>query len=177
MLRERRQSSPYAGSADSDFNEPAMYGHPFDFEPEGSSDPDHVYAHELMSPGSAYSSATTAVGALSTPSGPATLSTNGSRSSSESRNADDVPELPSLQLRLLNLDPARDVGTGGFRHKRRHSENAVHFSQYSHATHKTHQHKRGASMGPRANCDQNPDDTYSDEECHVPADSEVEIGM
>ena len=48
MLRERRQSSPHASSADSGFYEPAMYGHPFGLR--SIDDGAYRYAHEQMSP-------------------------------------------------------------------------------------------------------------------------------
>ncbi|KAK5133690.1 hypothetical protein LTR08_007444 [Meristemomyces frigidus] len=164
MLRERRQSSPDAASADSGFYEPAMYGQPFHLGHEGFSDPNHVYAHEMMSPGSTYSSATNAAGAstLSTPVTPATEMSPGSE------KADDVPELLSSPIRPTKLGVAEDTGAGASGHRRRYSENAIQLIENRLATPQSHQHKRGTSVGP-SNCRQDREGVDGDRGRYVAA--------
>lgn len=110
MLRERRQSSPNASSAaDSGFCEPVMYAQPFGFE--GFSDPDHVYAHELMSV-STYSSGSEAP----------TLSERSKKSSLS--EGDRVSELFASSLSFAAKAGAKMAARPGT-HRRRYSENAV----------------------------------------------------
>ncbi|KAK5121401.1 hypothetical protein LTR85_005233 [Meristemomyces frigidus] len=150
MLRERRQSSPNASSADSGFYEPAMYAQPFDLE--GASDPNHVFAHELMSPGSTYSSHAEA--------------SAGSKKSSFSEG-DDLPELPNSPVSpsaRLGADIAKGTTTG---HRRRYSENAIQLIEDRLAAPRPQQ-QRGTSVGPAPRSKRNRDvEDRSFEERHV----------
>lgn len=130
MLRERRQSSPNASSADSGFYEPPMYGHPFGLE--GVRDPNHVFAHEMMSPGSTYSD----VQATAPQSKRSSLS-----------EKDDVPEMlhsPASPSARLGADITGVNSTG---HKRRYSENAIQLIE-TRLTAPRPQMQRGTSLGP-----------------------------
>lgn len=122
MLSERRQSSPYAPSADSGFHEPPIYGQPFVVDSGRYFDPDHIFAHEMMSPPIVYGR----------------VEASASQSSSISER-DDLPELfGSL------MSPATKLGANGpsSPHKRRYSE----FSIRVLTTPETVQ--RGSSVGP-----------------------------
>ncbi|KAK4544928.1 hypothetical protein LTR36_003833 [Oleoguttula mirabilis] len=150
MLRERRQSSPNAlSAADSGFHEPAMYGQPFGLL-EGASDANHVFAHELMSPGSTYSS--------SGGDDASALETR-SKKLSLSSEKDDVPELlhspvsPSAKLGADVAPGATSVGRG---HKRRYSENAIQLIENRLAAPRTQQ-QRGTSAGPVCRGNRNGD--------------------
>ena len=103
MLRERRQSSPHASSADSGFYEPAMYGHPFGLST--TNDSNHRYAHEQMSPH--------ALEFIPSP--------QRSKKSSLSEE-DDLPEIVSP------VSPTKlgaDVSAPSSPRRRRYSENAI----------------------------------------------------
>lgn len=137
MLRERRQSSPNASSADSGFYEPAMYGHPFPLVEEGASfDAEHVLAHEIMS-ASIYSPI---VQDSPTPG-------NRSKKSSLSEK-DELPELLSSPLMspakagAVESSPKAAVPS----HKRRYSENAIQLIESRLSVPWPQQ--RGTSVGP-----------------------------
>lgn len=126
MLRERRISSPAAGSADSGFYEPAVYGG----LPSGigeTDDPNHVYSHELMS-----SSSDSAAAGGSTASNKSSVS-----------EQDDVPDL------LAPVSPTKVTAEKPDRlHRRRYSENALHQAEGRRERFGTHQ--RGKSVEPRS---------------------------
>ncbi|KAF2772873.1 hypothetical protein EJ03DRAFT_172432 [Teratosphaeria nubilosa] len=130
MLRERRQSSPYAtgSSADSGLNEPPLYGQAFAFGAgvEPFADPDHIFAHELMSPTSTVSS----WNAETEPFTPGSRSHEASMSSTRGEARDNVSELveiPTSPTKVgadLPLSP-KSAGSGGSGHRRRFSEDAI----------------------------------------------------
>jgi len=130
MLRERRGSSPHGSSADSGFYEPAVtLG--IGLGLEAHNDPNHVYAHEIMS-ASTYSSAEP-----STPN-KSTLS-----------EKDDVPELPISPLSPTSPTKVGAEGTTTeLGHKRRYSENAIQLIESRLAVPYRPQLLKGTSVGP-----------------------------
>ncbi|KAH9834298.1 hypothetical protein Tdes44962_MAKER01955 [Teratosphaeria destructans] len=150
MLRERRPASPYAtgSSADSGFNEPPLSGQRFASGAgvEPSADPEHVFAHELMSPTSTSSS----WNAETEPFTPGSRSHGASMSSTRGEGRDRVPELveiPSSPTRVgadLPVSP-KSAGGGGSGHRRRFSEDAIRRIESRMAA---NGRARGVSLGP-----------------------------
>ncbi|TKA33605.1 hypothetical protein B0A50_00441 [Salinomyces thailandicus] len=136
MLRERRPS-PDGSSADSGFHEPAIVGGQLSsVAAEEPSDPDHVYAHELMS-------------TATQPSGSAAnLPTPGTerRASGSSERIDNLPDLPSSPTSPTKMGAEATVSG----HTRRYSENAIQIIESRLAVPKSQQ--RGASVGPVSDC-------------------------
>ena len=131
MLRERRRSSPNESMADSGFHEPLLYGHPLAVGHESNDDPNHVYAHEIMSASTYSNDSTTERPAEGV-----------ERRVSTSSDNDKVPDLPLSPTSPTKMG-AEAVGTG---HKRRYSENAIQLIESRLAVAKSHQ--RGRSVGP-----------------------------
>jgi len=105
MLQERRQSGPYARSADSGFHEPAAHVHALALSQEAVDDPDHVFAHELMFP------STTRV--------PEKVQREtGSLLSAEKDDAYKLPKSPMPRTKQIMLA-----------HRRRHSENPARLTE------------------------------------------------
>ncbi|KAK1061790.1 hypothetical protein LTR12_001967 [Friedmanniomyces endolithicus] len=134
MLRERRrQSSPNTSSADSGFYEP---GPAYDIRlaladgEEPVSNPEHVFAHELIAATSAMSDASLAW----------------SEKSSVSEGKDEVPDLlSSVSNTAAELDAIAEgiADMACMLRRRRHSENAMGLAESRPRT----RHRRGESMG------------------------------
>lgn len=122
MLQERRQSSKDNSSADSGYYEPLIPGVETN---EESFDPDHVYAHELMSP--------TVHNPLAKPFAMAPKNINSS--------TDESDEVPALRAPPATLDAQRST----CQHKRCYSVDAIQLDQ---SPPDTSGPKRGASVGP-----------------------------
>lgn len=97
---------------------------------EGFTDPNHVFAHELMSPTSSYSPSTAEASRPGT----------GRKESSTSGKTEDVP-----QRTKLNGDTMAMMGPSSTAHRRRHSETAI---QITEGISKIQQQKRSMSAGP-----------------------------